>query len=169
MVRMVEISVYRSWNKQESERGEMGCARMPTDKDRQENIAWFIEYWIEWLIERWVKQWIRRGTNRRTRTKGGRWVVQTDMMMMPNMTNTGKVMIPVPIAARNSDVGGKRCRVVEKNGQLLGKRNIAIEAGDCWCDMWRIKAIVEKWWMGHALNIRNTRREVRSKRGHRGA
>ena len=71
-------------------------------------------------------------------------MVQADMTKMSKMTNTGKVMVPVPIAARNSDVGGKRCRVVEKNGQLSGKRNISIEAGDCWCDMWRMEAIVEK-------------------------
>ena len=94
---------------------------------------------------------------------------QADMMMMSKMTNTGKVMVPVPIGARNSDGGRRQRRVVEKDGQLSGKRNVAIKAGDCWCDMWRMKAIVEKWWVGHAPNMRNTRRDVQSKRGHRGA
>ena len=63
-------------------------------------------------------------------------MVQVDRMMMSNMTNTGKVMVPVPIAARNSDSGERRRRVIEKDGPLSGKRNVAIETGDCWCDMW---------------------------------
>lgn len=82
-------------------------------------------------------------------------MVQADMMMMSNMTNTGKV--------------GRRRRVVEKDGQLPGKRNVAIEAGDCWCDMWRMKVIVAKWRVGHAPNMRNARRDVQTQCGHRGA
>ena len=58
-------------------------------------------------------------------------MVQVDRMMMSNMTNTGKVMVPVPIAARNSDSGERRRRVIEKDGPLSGKRNVAIETGDC--------------------------------------
>ena len=87
---------------------------------------------------------------------------------MSNMTNTGKVMVPVPIAARNSDGGRRQRRVVEKDGQLPGKRNVAIEAGDCWCDMWRMKVIVAKWRVGHAPNMRNALRDVQRKRGHLG-
>ena len=57
----------------------------------------------------------------------------------------------------------------EKYGQQSGKRNVAIEAGDCWCDMCRMKTIVEKLWVGHAPNMLKARSEVWINRGHRGA
>ena len=34
--------------------------------------------------------------------------------------------------------------------QLCSKRVVLIEAGDCWCCIWKIKAIFENWLLGHA-------------------